>query len=503
MSRLPIRVRLTLGFAAAMAVVLAAVGLFVYQRVANELLGTVDQTLIAQAREEGDGGPVDQDTGGGATLGQIFGPTGRLLRSQPATLQLPPLVGREVVAEALAGSPAKAPAGSKRVWRNRRLSQPPGEWRVLAVPTKSGQVAVVARSLGPRAESLDHLRHELLLFLPLALLAASLGGYALAAGALRPVEVLRRRAEAVTPGEPSGLPVPTARDEVSRLAVTLNEMLARLNAAFEHERRFVADASHELRTPLALLRTELDLALRRPRSREELESALRSAAEETQRLSRLADDLLLIARADQGPLPIRREPVPASDLLEDAATRFATRAASLGRELRVEPTGLRLDADPLRVGQALVNLVDNALVHGGGPVELAAVERDGFVELHVRDGGAGFPDDFRARAFDRFSRADEARSRGGSGLGLSIVELVARAHGGGVGVGIRDRASGGADVWISLPSAPQPHSPAPYPQGIREDAGPGWPRLAVTDEPGRGSMQSNRTSPALEADKSA
>jgi two-component system, OmpR family, sensor kinase len=484
-SRLPIRVRLTLGFAAAMAAVLAAVGIFVYQRVANELLGTVDQTLVAQAKEEGDGGRIDADTGGGATLGQRFGPDGRLLHSQPATLA--PLVGRGVVAEAI--------AGERRVWLNRQLAQPRGEWRLLAVPTQAGQVAVVARSLGPRAESLDHLRHELVLFLPLALLAASLGGYALAAGALRPVEVLRRRAEAVTPGEPSRLPVPPAGDEISRLAQTLNEMLERLHAAFEHERRFVADASHELRTPLALLRTELDLALRRPRSREELESALRSAAEETQRLSRLADDLLLIARADQGPLPIRRETVAASELLEDAATRFANRATSLGRELRVEPTALRIDGDPLRVGQALVNLVDNALVHGAGAVELGAVERNGFVELHVRDGGAGFPDDFRPRAFDRFSRADEARSRGGSGLGLSIVELVARAHGG--DVGLAERPAGGADVWISLPGASQPRSPAPYPQGIREDAGPGWPRPIARDEPGRGSMQVESNHPSM------
>jgi two-component system OmpR family sensor kinase len=451
-SRVPIRVRLTLGFAGAMAVVLAAVGLFVYQRVANELLGTVDQALLGQAREEIRTGSVDPDTESGPAFAQSFGPLGQLRHSQPQ--QLPPLVGRRVVAEALAG---------RRVWLNEPLPHRRGEWRVVAepVPSRNG-VVVLARSLGPRKESLDHLRHELLIFLPLALLAASLGGYALAAGALRPVELLRRRAEAVTPGEPSELPVPPAGDEVSRLAQTLNEMLARLQAAVEHERRFVADASHELRTPLALLRTELDLALRRPRSREELESALRSAADEAQRLSRLADDLLLIARADQGPLPIRREVVAAGDLLADAATRFATRASSLGRELRVAETDLQVEADPLRVGQALVNLVDNALTHGEGAVELRADERGGLVELHVSDAGSGFPPEFRSRAFDRFSRADEARSGGGSGLGLSIVELVAGAHGG--EAGLTEPPSGGADVWISLPQAATPDgSPAESP----------------------------------------
>ncbi len=445
MSRIPIRVRLTLSFVGAMAVVLAAVGLFVYQRVSNELLGTVDQALAGQAREEIRTGSVDADTESGPTLAQMLGPLGQLRRSQPR--QLPPLVGRRVVARALAGRP---------VWLDGPLPHRRGEWRVLvrSAPSRNG-VAVLARSLEPRNESLDHLRHELLIFLPLALLAASLGGYGLAAGALRPVELLRRRAEAVTPGEPSKLPVPPAGDEVSRLAQTLNEMLARLQAAVEHERRFVADASHELRTPLALLRTELDLALRRPRSREELESALRSAADETQRLSRLADALLLIARADQGPLPVRPEVVAAGDLLADAATRFASRAGSLGRELRVVDTDLQVEADPLRVGQALVNLVDNALTHGEGAVELRAEGRGELVELHVSDAGSGFPPEFRSRAFDRFSRADEARSGGGSGLGLSIVELVANAHGG--DSGLADPPSGGADVWISLPRAAAPN----------------------------------------------
>ena len=479
MNRLPIRVRLTLGFAAAMAVVLAAVGVFVYGRVAKELLGTVDQTLVAQAVEQGSAGSVDTDTGSGPTLAQLFDSQGRLRGSQPRGQ--PPLVGERVLAEA---------AADRKVWLTTSLPGRKGSWRVLVQPAASGSgVAVLARSLEPRDESLDHLQHELLIFLPLALLAASLGGYALAAGALRPVEDLRRRAEAVTPGEPNKLPVPPAGDEVSRLALTLNDMLARLQAAVEHERRFVADASHELRTPLALLRTELDLALRRPRSREELESALRSAAEETQRLSRLADDLLLIARADQGSLPIQLEVVGAGDLLADAATRFAGRAEQLGRELHVEETALQLEADPLRVGQALANLVDNALTHGEGVVELVAQERDGLVELHVRDGGSGFPDDFQARAFDRFSRADEARSRGGSGLGLSIVELVARAHGG--AAGLADGPSGGADVWISLPRATPSRAAQP---GAFTAGDPGRRRTGLaaarqSGRAGRGSMQ--------------
>lgn len=433
--------RLTLGFAIAMAIVLAAIGIFVYRRVSNELLGTVDQTLVAQAKEELTLHRVDADTDGGATLAQLYSRSGRLLGSHPGGLAR--LLDRRD-----GTTPREAWSNQEILLYGRR-----GQWRVLAY-TSGGPIAVVARSLAPRAESLDHLRHELLVFLPLALLAASLGGYALAAGALRPVEVLRRRAQAVTADAPAVLPVPDGGDEISRLAITLNQMLERLHAAVEHERRFVADASHELRTPLALLQTELELALRRPRSREELEDALRSASEETQRLVRLAEDLLLIAHADQGPLPIRAETVAADQLFADVAARFVTRARMLGRELRVEPSELRLYVDPQRVEQALGNLVENALTHGEGSVELRAVDAGDHVELHVLDEGEGFPDDFRARAFDRFSRGDRARTGSGSGLGLSIVEVVARAHGGTAGA--RNRPSGGADVWLSIAAARTP-----------------------------------------------
>jgi signal transduction histidine kinase len=441
-TRLPIRVRLALGFALAMAIVLSAVGVFVYQRVGNELLASVDQTLASQSKDQLSHEHVDTDAAGGATLAQVVRADGSIEKSQPSFL--PPLLDRASLSAAL----------SRRVLRSTTLLGRSGEWRVLAVPDPSNRtIAVVSRSLEPRALSLEHLRHELIVFLSLALVAASLGGYVLAAGALRPVEALRRRAETVTPGEPATLPVPTARDEISRLALTLNDMLERLQAAVEHERRFVADASHELRTPLALLRTELELALRRPRSHDELTDALRSAAEETERLSRLAEDLLLLARADQGTLPLRLEVVHAGDLLTNVAARFASRVDNLHRRLDVRPgdIGADVEVDPVRVEQALTNLVDNALVYGAGVVELSCEVSGDVVELHVRDAGVGFPQEFRARAFDRFSRADEARSNGGAGLGLSIVELVARAHGGSVGLG--DRSGRGADVWLALPRA--------------------------------------------------
>ena len=196
----------------------------------------------------------------------------------------------------------------------------------------------------------------------------------------------------------------------------------------------------------------MEVALRRPRPRAELEAALRSAAEETDRLTRLAADLLLIARADQGQLPLRREAIAARALLEAAADRFAARADEQARTIAVSATrDLVVDADKAYVEQALGGLLDNALGHGAGAIELSAVARDQLVELHVADHGTGLPAEFLPRAFDRFSRADEARGRGGTGLGLSIVELIARAHRGEVGAA--NRPGGGADVWIALQRA--------------------------------------------------
>ncbi len=329
--------------------------------------------------------------------------------------------------------------------------------RLLAVPVKArgqGRVVVVGTSTDASSESLTDLAQLLLIGGPVALLLASLAAYGVAAAALKPVEAMRSRAAEISAAEPDQrLPVPPTRDEVARLGTTLNEMLERLGEALAHERAFVADASHELRTPLAILRTELELALAEGRSPEQLRAALASATEETDRLTQLSEDLLTIAQTERGKLPLQLARLDLAETLDGVERRFARRAEERGRKIElVGPTSLVLDADRLRLDQAIGSMVDNALRYGAGTIDLVVGAEDGSVEIHVLDRGDGFPPDFLGRAFERFSRASSSVRDGGSGLGLAIVQTVARAHGGEAHAA--NRAGGGADVWLSLPVTP-------------------------------------------------
>ena len=450
MSKVPLRLRLTLVFALAMAVVLAAAGWFVYARVADDLSNSLDQELRSRAQDVSalvaQNGSVSR--GGialvehGESFAELVGRDGRVLDATP------PIGSRLLLS---AGQ--LAAARDKRIFINR--SSVPGldePARLLALPVARG-VLVVGGTRENRAETLRSLRTAFLIGGPLALLLASLAGYALAGAALRPIEAMRRRAQEIsTSSLHERLPVPAADDEVARLGETLNAMLARIEAGLERERRFVADASHELRTPLALLKTELELALRRSRTPDELEQAIRSAVAESDRLGRIADDLLLLARSEDGRLPLRLEPVDVDDLLDSVAARFQARAEAEHRALHAGSDSAHVVvADRLRLEQALGNMVDNAFAHGTGAVRLSAVRHDGSIELHVADDGPGFPAEFLRHAFERFSRADEARTRGGSGLGLAIVDTVARAHRGHAQAA--NREDGGADVWMTLGQA--------------------------------------------------
>jgi signal transduction histidine kinase len=287
---------------------------------------------------------------------------------------------------------------------------------------------------------------------PLALLLSTYAGYQVAGAALRPVDRMRLRAQNITDRDTSErLPVPATSDEIEALGHTLNELLSRLDTALRRERRLLSDASHELRTPLAVLHAEVQLALHGQRTPGELREALEHVARQSDRLNRLADDLLVFARADQGRLPIRSELLSARDLLDAVALRSADAARVAHRRAEVGEAGeLMLCADPDRAAQAMDNLVANALLHGHGDVELSARRSGGSVELHVTDHGAGFPPGLIEHAFERFTRGATAAPGTGTGLGLAIVAAIAQAHGGEAGA--RNLPGGGADVWLSLPA---------------------------------------------------
>ncbi len=454
MSQMPIRLRVTLVFAAVMTVVFIAVGLFLYLRLGDQLDESIDNGLRTRGGEisalvQASSSALEGSRGvqlieAEESFAQVLSGDGEVLDSTPQ-LEGSPVLDPAAVQAALA---------EPTFFERDSLPGVEGRARLLATPVDAGGetvVAVVGSSLDDRREALSSLATTLLIGGPVALLLASLAGYGAAAGALRPVESMRRRAETISAGGPDErLPVPPAGDELTRLGETLNEMLARLDAAIERERRFTDDAAHELRTPLTLHRSELELALRYGRSEDELRQAINSALGEVDRLVQLAEDLLVVARSEQGKLALAPEELRAGELLETVRERFTARAADTGRSLLIGGGAeLRLEGDRLRLEQALTNVVDNALRHGEGDVRLWAESTAGAVRLHVADSGAGFPGDFAAQAFDRFARADPARGRGGVGLGLAIVATIAAAHGGAAGIAHEGQDT---DVWIELPN---------------------------------------------------
>lgn len=452
LARLPIRLRLALAFTGVIALVLLVAGVFLAREFEGDLDRSIDtgqraqaQDIVALVRTAPSPAAV---LASGERYAQVYAADGQLLASTQPTRRRRLLDPDEV--QAAARTPVTV----------ERRSINGSEVRLLGVPARlqngDRAVIVIGDSLRLRDSSLTSLDRLLLIALPLALLVAAFAGYEVAGAALRPVDRMRSRAASISESHPSErLPVPQARDEIATLANTLNEMLDRLEAALARERRLVSDASHELRTPLTTLRAELELALRGERTAAELRAAIASAHEEARRMSTLADDLLILARADQGRLPFRSELWAARDLVAAAVRRAEGAFAQAGRsiEARDGSSGaLVVLADPGRLAQALDNLIANSLRHGDGPVELTVEQAGKMVELHVMDGGAGFGDEFLTQAFERFSRdARGGESPQGAGLGLAIVETIARAHGGAVAA--RNRPDGGADVWLTLPEA--------------------------------------------------
>jgi two-component system, OmpR family, sensor kinase len=324
-----------------------------------------------------------------------------------------------------------------------------------SLPGKPGWLAVAGVSLESADGTVSAVETRLIVGGAAFVLIAGAGAYFLARAALAPAERLRREAAALSATDPAArLPVPGTHDEIAALAGTMNDLLGRLHSAVARQRSFVADASHELRTPFAVLRGELELAGRPGRSREELADAVAAAAEEAARLSRITDDLLLLARSDEDQLTVRAEPAELAALLARSAQQAAQRSAEAGISCQLSvPPGLVALVDPDRIRQAVDNLVDNALrfAPAGTQLDISARPSGRDVTIAVADAGPGFPADYLPHAFERFRRPDDSRGRsdGGAGLGLAIVQAIARAHGGMATAA--NRPGGGAVVTLTLP----------------------------------------------------
>ena len=322
----------------------------------------------------------------------------------------------------------------------------------------------VAAGLGDVPGPLASLRLALLLMAPLAVLFSSVGGYWLAGRALAPVDEVTRLAQEIGASSLSRrLPVGKAQDEVARLVDTFNQMIARLEGSFESMKRFTADASHELRGPLTTMRGAIDVALSKPREASDYRQALTSVGEDVNRLRSIAEDLLVLARADAGHVRIERLPVRldvvAAEVAESLGPLAVERALSLATRCE---TPVSVHGDERWLRQLVFNLLDNAIKFSSStrPAEGAAVvtievsERAGIAVLSVSDTGPGIPEEALPHIFERFYRADGARSyrgREGFGLGLSIAEWVAHAHQGTIAAA--NAPGGGSAFTVSLPLA--------------------------------------------------
>ena len=463
--RRSLRARLTLITSAGLALALAAAAVLLANALRASLISGLDDsarqgavtvaTLIDQDRL-----PNPVPVAPGTLTIQVLDAQGRIIDVSPGADRLVPML-----------PPAQAQAAA-RTGQARMLAGPPlgmpSLLRVVAVGASDHQVVIAAISYASASDSLATLAKALVIGTPLLFGLLALAIWLVTGYTLRPIAELRRGAAEVTEtGVPRDLPVPPARDEVRSLAVTLNDMLARLADAQQRQRDLVSDTAHELRSPIASIRAQLEVALDHPDGLDWPETA-RDVHADTLRLARLTEDLLLLARLDGQPL--RRRPTDLSAVCESVAARYTAarvpvRADAVQANTGLANTGLAntglantgapcvVAGDPDALSRLLVNLLDNAVRHAASQVCVSVHGDDGWAVLVVSDDGPGIPAEDTERAFGRFSRLDDARSRTGeqgAGLGLAIVRSTAEAHGGSVSL---SDAEPGLRAVVRLPLA--------------------------------------------------
>jgi heavy metal sensor kinase len=457
------RVRLTAAYAALFTLLATFAGLALWTAFAHAQLAVTDSALTARlqtlATNLTDVMPITfdkkdiaatSDAQQGAVSGVLLGPGGRVLDTigTPVPARLAQALMRRRAAP-------RAP-----------IAETDGDVRVLgrAVDLGGGLrgFIVVSRPLTDIRSNLNEARTLLVLVIVSLVIIASGLGYWLAGRALKPVRMITGAARDISEHDLNRrLDLDLPPDELGELAQTFNGMLARLEAAFGTLRRFTADAAHELRAPLALIRAELEVSLTRARSAADYRATHRLVLTEVERMTRLADQLLLLARADAGSLAPRFERIDLSDLLEETVDRWRSLAGTRGVRLALDPPPHGpLWADPQLLRRLVDNLLDNAVRHSpeGEEVMLTAEKAGDRWRLEVADAGPGVPASIRDTLFERFTRGDPARGRdtGGAGLGLALCAVIAGLHGGAIWLAPPDGPPPGAHFVVELAADPRP-----------------------------------------------
>lgn len=460
---LPIRSRLTAWYVVVLATILLAWAAFLFLRLEADLYAGIDQTLELRAAQiatgfrgagEGEFQDVAQTPLAGLprsdSAAQLISARGKILESSGNAVAERRMVPVRALQQALRG---------RRLFETSVLgARAPERFRVLVMrlPSRPGVVLAVASSTKTADDSLRHLLVLLLVSVPIALGAAGAGGWRLARKALDPVAKMTSKASEIGLGRLNErVDVPRVVDELGRLALTLNAMLDRLEDGVEEKRRFIADASHELRTPLAVMRSELEVSLESGDLQPETAELLVSNLEEVDRMSRIIENLLTLARIDEGRLELLRRPVHLRRLAQDVVSRMRVLSEAGGVKVSVKGPELEVEADPEYLQQVVANLVENAVKYSrrGGLVTIETWRAGEETGLSVVDTGPGISEDVLPRVFDRFFRVDKARSRaeGGSGLGLSISKEIVQAHKGRIWA--TSEPGKGSSFTVALPNA--------------------------------------------------
>jgi heavy metal sensor kinase len=498
----PIRTQMMLWYTLVFAILICLFSAVFYINLKTSLETNIDSDLHEQAQEIADGirddhgavsvldvtgglpGLVDSDAGSQTILGDT--PTSTATGTgttkvahptpTPSTVDVGPLVrilnsaGTPVYASpAFANLSPPSDSIAKPLhnisWKGTVTARNGQAVRIYSRPLVSGNTVYGVLQVGESLTSLDStLRSaliELLLIGPGILLLSFLGGYWLAARSFAPVRKITSIARRIKAGDlHERVPVPANKDELQTLAQTFNEMIERLEKSFTRQRRFVADASHELRTPVAAIRSMTDVALKgsEPSSNDEYLSTLQDVNMEVERLGHLINDLLALARADEGQQLREREPVRLDTLAMDVAATIEPLANEKGITLEVEEGDVPVVVvgDEVRLIQVMMNLLDNAIkyTNAGGKVSLRVGKQGDTACLVVSDTGIGISQEHLEHIFERFYRVDPARSRaaGGTGLGLAIVEWIVQAHEGTIQV--ESQVDAGTTFTVRLPLAP-------------------------------------------------